>query len=173
MYTAIAAALILFPIDPPASAADSEELRSALIELAVAAEILDSREANVSLRPEAFSYELAKIRERWQQLWNAPPAADAFRFPGRARVVELLELNQKYRRYLETLSWTEEVREVVAETDRLQNLWDLVRDARCNYTYITCRRFALKRIREQLGEEAYYGGDLPPVVPLHRFQHLP
>jgi hypothetical protein len=172
MYTALAAALIVFPIDPPASAATSEELRNAMLELAVAAEILDRRETSLSLRPQVFSYELAKLRERWQQLWDAPPAADALRFPGRARTAELLELNQKYRRYLETLSWTDEVSEAAAETDRLQNLWDLVRDAGCQYTYINCRRLALKQMRAELGEEAYYSGLLPPAVPLHRFQEL-
>jgi hypothetical protein len=173
MYSAIAIALIVLPIDPPAAAAHSDRLREALVEAGVAAEILDVREANAAFAPEGFAYELAKLRERWQQLWDVPPAADALRFPARARVVELLELNQKYRRHLDTLSWTDEVREVAAETDRLQCLWDLVRDARCDYNYVTCRRLALKRLRDQLGEQAYYGGCLPPVVPLHRFQLIP
>jgi hypothetical protein len=173
MYTLIAATLIVIPIEAPAWATGSDQIRDAVLELAVAAEILESREASMAYRADGFTYELAKIRDRWQNLWNAPPAADALRFPPRARVEELLELNERYRRYLETLPWTSEVREALVETDRLHNLWDLVRDARCGYTYVTCRRFALKRLREQLGEEAYYGGDLPPVVPLHRFQMLP
>jgi len=173
MYSAMAMALIVFPIDPPAALARSSQLRAALVEAAIAAEILDAREASAALSPESFPYELAKLRERWQLLWNAPPAADALRFPNRSRVVELLELNQKYRRYLDTLCWTDEVGEAAAETERLQNLWDLVRDARCDYNYVTCRRLALKRMREQLGEEAYYSGWLPPAVPLHRFQLIP
>jgi hypothetical protein len=47
-----------------------------------------------------------------------------------------------------------------------------VRDARCDYYYVTVRRLALKRLRELVGDEAYYAGNLPPCVPIWRLQEM-
>jgi hypothetical protein len=58
------------------------------------------------------------------------------------------------------------------EADRLYQVWDTVRDARCDYYYVTVRRQALKRLRDMLGSDAYYSGVLPPHVPLWRFQRV-
>ena len=59
--------------------------------------------------------------------------------------------------------------EALAETDRLYKVWDAVRDARCDFYYVTVRRQALKRLREALGDAAYAATDLPPHVPAWRF----
>ena len=58
----------------------------------------------------------------------------------------------------------------VAETDRLYRVWDAVRDARCEFYYVTVRRQALKRLKEMVGDEAFAEVDLPPHVPGWRFQ---
>jgi hypothetical protein len=58
------------------------------------------------------------------------------------------------------------------ETDRLYQVWDAVRDARCDYYYVTVRRQALKRLRELIGDEAYYSASFPPCVPFWRFQQI-
>ena len=47
-----------------------------------------------------------------------------------------------------------------------------MRDARCEYYYITVRRQALKRLRTMIGAEAYDAAELPPYVPLWRFLEL-
>jgi hypothetical protein len=62
------------------------------------------------------------------------------------------------------------VQSVLLETDRLYQVWDAVRDARCDYYYVNVRRQALERLRELVGDEAYYSGDLPPCVPLWHFR---
>jgi hypothetical protein len=58
------------------------------------------------------------------------------------------------------------------ETEHLYQVWDTVRDARCDYYYVTVRRQALKKLRKMLGVDDYYFGKLPPPVPLWRFQEI-
>ena len=65
-----------------------------------------------------------------------------------------------------------ELREAIQETDRLYQVWDTIRDARCDYYYVTVRRQALKRLRETLGPDSYYSGNLPSHVPVWLFQHV-
>ncbi len=65
------------------------------------------------------------------------------------------------------------LRATIQETDRLYQVWDKVRDARCDYYYVTVRRTALKDLRALIGDQAYYAGDLPPCVPLWRFELRP
>ena len=92
-------------------------------------------------------------------------------------VNEFLAFNRAYRQHIdirqpgEPASWWE-LRSALQETDHLYQIWDTVRDARCEYYYVTVRRQALKRLREMLGEEAYYSGRLPPYVPMWRFQPI-
>ena len=43
------------------------------------------------------------------------------------------------------------------------------RHAACEYYYVTVRRQALKKLKEMIGDQAYYSGSLPPHVPVWRF----
>lgn len=151
-------------------------LRLPLRALAVDLEILDPREVRYILaRPEDFAADLKLLRHRYQELGTAPAVDDALRFPERTTVNELLAFNRNYRRRLDLRQPLElvhgwELRIALQETDRLYQIWDRVRDARCPYYYVTVRRQALKQLRELVGEEAYYSGDLPPCVPLWLFR---
>ena len=167
----------------PAGAAEPADLpemfpalRLPLQGLAVACEILDPREVRYILaRQEDFTADLNLLRRRYHELATAPAVDDALRFPERTTINELLAFNRSYRQYidvrqsLELVHWWE-LRVALQETDRLYQIWDSVRDARCPYYYVTVRRQALKRLRELVGEESYYSGQLPPCVPLWRFQ---
>jgi hypothetical protein len=151
-------------------------MRVPLQGLAVQCQILDPRELRYILaRPEDFPADLNLLRRRYQDLSEAPALDDCYRFPERAAVNQLLAFNRAYRQHIDVRqpvelvhSW--ELRSALQETDRLYQVWDAVRDARCDYYYITVRRQALKRLREMIGEDAYYSGNLPPCVPLWRFQ---
>jgi hypothetical protein len=131
----------------------------------------------VLTRSEDFASDLKLLRRRYQELANAPPVSDCQRFPDRATISDLLTFNRAYRQHLdsrlsvELVRWWD-LREAVQEADRLYQVWDTVRDARCDYYYVTVRRQALKRLRDTIGPEAYYGGQLPPHVPLWRFQRI-
>ena len=147
-------------------------------QLALKWEILDPREVRYVLaRPEDFAADLKLLQRRYHELANAPPVADCQRFPDRATVSDLLAFNRAYRQQMdarqaiELVHWWE-YREAVQEADKLYQVWDNVRDARCDYYYVTVRRHALQKLREAIGPEAYYAGRLPPHVPVWRFQRI-
>jgi hypothetical protein len=99
------------------------------------------------------------------------------RFPDRGLINELLSFNRAYRQHLDSrqaldLTCWWELHEALQEADRLYQIWDTVRDARCDYYYVTVRRQALKKLREAVGPQAYYAGCLPPHVPVWRFARI-
>jgi hypothetical protein len=177
----VAVSLLLQPADTPESAPAPEMFnvaRLALQTLAVEWEILDPREVRYVLaRAEDFTSDLNLLRRRYAELDDAPHSQDCTRFPDRNTVNEFLAFNRAYRQHIdirqpgEPARWWE-LRSALQETDHLYQIWDTVRDARCEYYYVTVRRQALKRLREMLGEEAYYSGQLPPYVPMWRFQSV-
>jgi hypothetical protein len=153
-------------------------VRPAVQAWAVQWEILDPREVRYILsRPEDFTADLNLLRRRYQDLADAPGLHDCCRFPDRETVNELLSFNRAYRQHLgvrqpvELPHWWE-LRAALQETDRLYDIWDTLRDARCEYYYVTFRRQALKKLRGMVGEDAYYAGQLPPYVPLWRFETI-
>jgi hypothetical protein len=147
-------------------------------QLALKWEILDPREVRYVLaRPEDFAADLKLLQRRYHELANAPPLADCQRFPDRATVSDLLAFNRTYRQQMDARQAVELVHwwdyhEAVREADQLYQVWDNVRDARCDYYYVTVRRHALQKLREEIGPEAYYAGRLPPHVPVWRFRHV-
>ena len=153
-------------------------LRPALQRLAIHYEILDPREVRYVLtRTDDFPSDLRLLRRRYDDLADAPPLHDCERFPQRDMVNELLSFNRAYRQYLccrqpvDLGRWWE-FRAALQETEYLYQVWDTLRDARCEYYYVTVRRRALKKLRELLCEDSYYKAQLPPHVPLWRFQDL-
>lgn len=175
-----AVALMTAPVEapdlvPPEAYA---RLQPTLQALAVEWEILDPREVRyVMARPEDFAADLKLLRRRYHELADAPPLLDHVRFPDRSLVSDLLAFNRTYRQHLDgrqalsmAPSW--DLQETVQETDRLYQIWDSVRDAGCDYYYVTVRRTALKRLRDLIGANAYCAGHLPPHVPLWRFQQI-
>lgn len=174
----VAVALLTAPVDSPDPRVESYSVVPSLRTVAVQLEILDPREVGYVLsRPEDFTFDLKLLRRRYHELRHAPPLADGVRFPDRAAVNDMLTFNRAYRQNLENrlavdLVRAEELQAAVRESDKLYQVWDLVRDARCDYYYVTVRRQALSRLREMIGREAYYGSVLPPYVPLWRFQTI-
>jgi len=177
----LAVALLTAPVEAPEPVTTPEvhaTLLPSLQALALEWEILDPREARYLLtRMEDFSSDLKLLRRRYHELADAPPLNDGLRFPDRAVISDLLAFNRSYRQHidnrqaLESTHWWE-LNETLQETDRLYQIWDTLRDARCDYYYVTVRRQALKRLRDMLGEQAYYSGCLPPHVPIWRFQRI-
>ncbi len=178
---ALAVALLTAPPDPaerPALLPEFNTLRPTLQALAVSWELLDPRECRyIFTRAEDLASDLKLIRRRWQDLADAPPLYDCMRLPDRALVNELLAFNRAYRQHLDSrqsleLTYWWDLHESLQETDRLYEVWDTIRDARCEYYYVYVRRMALKRLREKLGAPAYYSGKLPPHVPVWRFARI-
>jgi hypothetical protein len=141
--------------------------------LALQWEILDPREIDYLKHPEDFTSDLKLLQSRFEELRYAPPAADVQRFPSRDLVNEMLAFNRAYRdsvnqRLEIDMLHADELRTILAETDLLYRIYDAIRDARCEYFYVTYRRQALAQLRDLVGLESYYTGQLPPHVPLWR-----
>lgn len=108
----------------------------AIVQLALAGDILDPREApHFMVKQDDFIADLRILRQRHRELRDAPPVYHAYRFPERETVNELLIFNRYYRQHLDaTLEFfpsNRELRAARAETELLYQIWDAVRDARC------------------------------------------
>lgn len=177
----LAAVLLMTPPGVPESTPPADQwpgIRDAIHKLAVEWEILDPREQRYILaRPEDYGSDLNLLRRRYQELADAPHVAESFRFPDRNTVNDLVRFNRAFRKHLDQrheleMDRSETLRTVMRETDRLYQVWDAVRDARCEFYYVTVRRQALKKLRDLVGTDAYEAGNLPPNVPMWRFNEL-
>jgi hypothetical protein len=151
-------------------------IRAAIVGIAVQWEILDEREERFN-RLEDLATDLDALRRRRKDLTDAPHLQDAQRFPPRKVVEERLAFNRAYRRQLEQFRtaqprYREDLDVAIRETDQLFQIWDSVRDLRSEAYYVPIRRSAMKRLKTQIGEEAYATGQLPPHVPIWRFAEL-
>jgi hypothetical protein len=145
----------------------------AMRQLALQWEILDARETDYLKHAEDFESDLKLLQGRFEELRHAPPLADAYRFPSRDLVNDMLAFNRTYRDSINNrldldMIHADELRNILGETDFLYRVYDAVRDARCEYFFITYRRQALAQLRELVGVQTYYTAQLPPHVPLWR-----
>jgi hypothetical protein len=136
-------------------------------------EILDPRETDYLKHAQDFASDLKLLQGRFQELQNAPLIAEACRLPCRELVNDMLAFNRNYRDGINNrldldVVHADELRTILGETDFLYRVYDSVRDARCEYFFVTYRRQALALVRELVGPQAYYTGQLPPHVPLWR-----
>ncbi|HEV3258915.1 MAG TPA: hypothetical protein VG013_18740 [Gemmataceae bacterium] len=156
----------------------SDSQRFVVQMLAVRWEIMDPREASYTLtRPEELQEDLTELRRRFRDLADAPPVYESLRFPDKASINGYLAFNRAYCRQLALrrpveLAHAAELDAALHEAEQLQDLWDTVKGARCEYYFVSYRRECLKKLREMMGDRAYYNGQLPPPVPLWRFQEI-
>jgi hypothetical protein len=165
-------------VDPLVQPAVFDSIRPVLIATAIQWEILDPRETRYVLaRSDDFLSDLNLLRRRYQDLSRAPLLHDGLRFPDADAARQQLAFNRTYRQHLSIRQPIErnrgdELRAAARETDHLYTVWDTLRDARCEFYYVTVRRLALLKLREMLGDEDYYFGRVPPPVPVWRFQAM-
>ena len=174
----LAATLLTTPLGVPEQVPTPDRwpgVQAAIHKTAIEWEILDPRETGYVLaRLEDFQTDLDILRKRYAELSDAPRVSDGGRFPDRNAVNENIRFNRAYRRNLEKRAvWESDradlIRTVMVETDQLYAVWDAVRDARCEFYYVTVRRAALKKLRDLLGTESYDLTILPPIIPEWRF----
>lgn len=125
-----------------------------------------------------FEPDLNLLRTRFVELANAPKLVDCHRLPDRRTVNELIKFNRAFRKHLEQREVFEPDRadlfhEAMQETDQFYRQWDAVRDAQCDFYYVTVRRAALQKFRDSLGADAFAVGAMPPYVPEWRFALAP
>ena len=176
MFTAeclVAALLLTAPQEASQDIAWAQVLRPNILALAMDAEVLDAREKGFVMGQDLLG-DLAMLQGRYAEFSRAPLLAEAERFPDRKLINEFLALNRAYRNQLTQrlaidLIHAEEIRVAVQDTDQLYQIWDAVRDSRCDYYYVTVRRQSLSLLRDLIGDESFYSGRMPPQVPVWHF----
>jgi hypothetical protein len=173
----LAAALLTAPVGTPEQTPCDERwpaVRDALHRVAIDRELMDPRETRYLLAARAdFEPDLNLLRKRNADLADAPKLADCHRWPDRQTACELIKFNRAYRKHLEEREvWEADRSDVlqaaIHDTDRLYRQWDAIRDAQCDFYYVTVRRAALKTLRDTLGADAFAVGHVPPHVPFAR-----
>jgi len=146
--------------------------------LALQWEVLDARETgHILARASEFKEDVRVLQERFHDLRSAPPLGEAQRFPGRDLVGDMMAFNRAFHENLSKRLemdriHAEELRSALSETDQLHHIWNTVHEINCPYYYVTYRRQALRQLRELIGDQAFYTGNLPPHVPLWRIPEV-
>jgi hypothetical protein len=111
-------------------------------------------------------------------LASDPALSDYERFPPRSSATAALEFNRAYREHVvcrqsvELHHWWD-WEDTLSETDYLYHCWAALATAQgADGDSEESRRAGLRRLRELLGDEAYYQGAMPPSVPVWRFWSL-
>lgn len=178
----LAATLLTAPVGTPEQVPPEDRwvaVRDAVHQTAVNWEIMDPRETRyVMATREDFEPDLNLLRKRLCELADAPRLSDCRRLPDRRTVNELIKFNREYRKNLEDRQvWEADRSDILhaamQETDRLYRQWDAVRDAQCDFYYVTVRRTALKKLRDVIGQDAFLAGQMPSYVPEWRFVVAP
>lgn len=173
----VAVILLTAPVDEPIVPI-ATIYRPYIQKLALSLQILDPRECQYVMNRESdFDTDLKLLRKRYDEFKNAPLEQDAWLFPDRNLMTELLGFNRTYRLYLDQQrdfnDWQMwEYTTAIQECDELYGIWDFARDAKCEYYYITVRRAALQKLQEKIGYQNFRNGLLPPVVPIWRFNKM-
>jgi hypothetical protein len=170
MWKLLVCLWVLLPLEPSVGREAPPEAWQALKDVAEAIEVVGPHEH----WHDDFGCELAYVRSRWQDVWDAPRVAEGLRFPHPKVASGCLDLNQDLQRHLNArraaVGWCPVLDRVLADTQRLWRLWYLAASAADTSWSWAARRSNLKALRRELGEEAFGNGTLPPPVPLHRFQ---
>ena len=172
----LAAVLLTSPTEMPLAphqAAWVETVRPVVLTLAIDAQILDPREKGFVLSSDMIA-DLTMLQGRYRDLASAPYLDEGQRFPDRKLINDLLAMNRAFRNQLSSrlsvdLVHAEELRSAIIQTDQLYQVWDTVRDGRCDYYYVTVRRQAFALLRDLVGPESFYNGQLPPHLPVWLF----
>lgn len=160
-------------------------LLKAVPEIAVEMEIMDPREVRYFFQnTEEFPTEMRCLSSRFHEFKDAPKLWEVNQLPLRESLHHLINFNRAYGKHLEEyVIWNQDRADIVClvqkENQCLYRLYDAVRDARCDFYYVTVRRAALLKVKRLLEEDqflkamcpevSYYPLVLPPYVPVWRF----
>lgn len=182
----IKALLLLAMISPESKDAHMEALKSfpkahqVATELFVNLELLDEREKRyVFNKHEELECDTTMMVSRYNSLKNAPKLQDHIRFNiSRNTINDLVRFNRSFNKYCESqipfnLDRAGQYQAAMKECNQLYEVWDVLRDSKCEFYYIHIRRTALNRYKQLMGEEAYNNGELPEYyVPSWRFREI-
>jgi hypothetical protein len=142
---AYASVLLSQPSNSPVPEIAPEQfqpLRDGLIEVAIAWEIMDKREAAYNFRHHGWGMDLDAMRHRYEEVKNAP------------RIAEELEIDRQH--------WFDLA---LRDLDICYRVYTSVSELTCEFYYVYTRRQAMLHLISLIGREAYDNMDLGPPVP--------
>lgn len=171
MWDLLTVLLIVSPVAPPVPHRAPAPAWQALKRVAGQLEVVGPKERWI----DDYCSEVSYVRGHWRELADAPSLADAEALPPAAvardwRCFNLCYQQALQRRRAVELHRREELDDALHEAEQLGEVLYLVEAATCPARSWVCRRQALRQLRELLGPEAYAASELPPCVPLWRFQ---
>lgn len=134
------------------------------------------REKDV-VTPGEFHDHLKRLWDRREELKDAPNLSSLWRFPAQDDVLDTRDFVRKFKQNLEEQAeWDSAFRhslqEEIGQARSSYRLWDTLYDARCSHYNIRTRRKAALRLKQELGDEAFYNGQMPPHVPWWNFREI-
>lgn len=178
-YFLFALALLTSPDEPePVPEAARPLLFAPMRHLAVSMDLLSEKESGWHLHlwtKASWRGDLENLRCRYRDVKDAPPSTDARLFPTAEHCQKLIDFNVEHQSWLDAqviiFPW-KNFDNWIAENRKLKYTWELVKYSTQDYHDLSKRRLALKHLRHTLGDDAYYRGQLPPHVPVWRFQRI-
>lgn len=112
-----------------------------------------------------FHSDVRILRGMLAKLQDAPPVTDAMLFPPLDVIEQAVADNRSRQKFLDAtaqleLVYAAEVAVLIERNQQLYRMWDAVRDARRLGNGVYMRREGLQRLRNLIGEDAYYRGQL-------------
>jgi hypothetical protein len=150
------------------------ELVSKFIEL----EAMDEKESKYYFTRKDDCYkDFARFRQIYLDVKDMPPVSDCMRFPPKEFANEALAFNNKFQNNIkeEARLYSHKIKfylNVLKEAQELYSVYEAVKQANSEFYYVHVRRKSLAKLKELIGDEAYYKGELPPCVPTWRFREL-
>ena len=124
-----------------------------------------------------YGSELAYVQRHLRELINAPDLEECLHLPAAEIATHACRLNWSYQEYLKARRavnrhrW-DELTDALEEAQRLYQVLETVREAICTDRSWVCRRRALMRLREMIGGDACYRGEIPSCLPSWRFTEI-
>mgnify|MGYP001604261038 CR=1 FL=1 len=167
----IALLLVMLPvvdIAPTAEAASFQALKDV-------AHLLDLW-ANTGHWGDHYASEVRWVQQAAADCYQAPHVGDAQRLPSWDAITARIAFSEQHECWLLDRQWGRfyaraDLELALSETRRLRHPWELMLLARNENEVhnLRLRRVALKRLRECIGEEAYYSSQWPLWVPPANF----
>ncbi len=179
MYTTLYLLTILMYAPPTEIPEGISEYRSRIQQLAIKLELMDEHEITWLLyQKQEIHRNLTLLHERYEEFNDAPASCEAELFHVTTDyIVEQRTLNSQYTQYLLEritidLPNAQRLQSLIDLNKKLNKIWEKVHDAKCTYYNVTTRRRGLKDLKDVLGPQMYYAGQLPPALPVWLFEPI-
>lgn len=166
MNTTAILILLLLPIKPEVPAEANATSWQSLKQVCRLLDLWDADERWGS----NFNTELQWAWDAYRQLQGAPPSGDIARWPDQQYASSCMMLSNEYKDWLEAKQagyscYYLETYNLLVETRQRCEIWNAVYALGYDTTSLYGKRLGLKRLKELLGDEAYWAGTLPAWRP--------